>query len=127
MTPVSIYSVSPIGSSSGLITSIPHASPSIPSSQFIGSLVNKTYTRYLDSVFSVDLYTRGSFLSLLPSNISSPGPYNLIGEILGSISYWFTTTFIRSANLVSAFLSFLCWPLISNRKLPYHSCSSSSN
>lgn len=127
LTLVSIYSVSSIGSSSGMITSISHASSSISSFQVIGLLVNKTYTRYLDSVFSVDLYTRGSFLSLLPSNISFPGSYNFTGEILGSISYWFISTGICFGSLVSAFLSFLNRFLILNRKLPYHSCSNSLN
>jgi len=53
LTPVSIHSRSPIGSISGIITSTSHASSPVPLSQYIGLSVNKTYTRYSDSVSAV--------------------------------------------------------------------------
>ena len=87
----------------------------------------KTYTRYSDSVFFIDSYTRGLFLFLLPSNISSPVTHNLTGEVSAFISYRFIPCFPCSSFSFSNFLSFLYWFLVFNRKLPYHSFSNSLN
>jgi len=124
---VSIYSCSSIGLISGIITSLSHAFSSVSLFHYIGLLFNKTSTRYLDSLFFIDIYMRGLFLFFLSSNISSPVTHNPIGEISAFISYWFISCFLCFNVLFSTFLSFLYWFLLLNRKLPYHSYSNSLN
>ena len=127
LTPISIHSRTPIGSLSGIIISPSHASSPVPLSHYIGLLLNKTSTRYSDSVFFIPLFIRGLFLFLLSSNISSPVTHNPTGEVSAFISYWFIPCFPFHVIAFSTFLSFLYWFLSMNRKLPYHRYSNSLN
>ena len=54
LTLVSIYSFTSIGLLCGILTSISHGFCSVSLFLFAGVLMNKTYSRYLDSLFYID-------------------------------------------------------------------------
>ena len=92
---------------------------------FAGTLMNKTYSRYLDSFFFIDTAFRGVLLFLLLANLSFPGSFNFVGEILALISIVQIDYFFCLWLLGSSALSCFYWFVILNRKLPYHSVFSS--
>ncbi len=65
LTLVPIYSLSSIGLLCGILTSISHGFSSVSSFLFGGVLINKTYSRYFDSLFYIDSIFRGLFLFFL--------------------------------------------------------------
>ena len=127
LTLVPIYSLSSIGLLCGILTSISHGFSSVSSFLFGGVLINKTYSRYFDSLFYIDSIFRGLFLFFLLANPSFPGSFNSLGEILALISINFIDIFFCFSFLISGLFSFLYFYLILNRKLPYQSCYSCSN
>ena len=73
---VPTYSLNSIGVLSGIITSISHGFSSVGLFLFAGLLINKTYSRYLDSFFFIDSIFRGLLLFFLLANLSFPGSFN---------------------------------------------------
>jgi len=69
----------------GILTSIAHAMSSSGLFLFAGLLINKTYSRYLDSLFFVDQFTRYLFFSLCLANLSFALSFNFVGEIYALI------------------------------------------
>ena len=127
LTLVSIYSFTLIGLLCGILTSISHGFSSVSLFLFSGILMNKTYSRYLDSLFYIDSIFRGLFLFFLLANLSFPGSFNFVGEILALISIGLIGSFLCFSFLISGCFFFLYFFLILNRKLPYQSCYSSLN
>jgi len=60
-------------------------------------------------------------------NLSFPGSFNLVSEILALINIVWNNSFFCFSFLVAGLFSCYYWFLILNRKLPYHCCSSSLN
>ncbi len=127
LTLISIYSFSLIGLLCGILSCISHGFSSISLFLFSGLLFNKTYSRYFDSLFYIDSIWRGIFLFFILANLSFPGSFNFIGEILALISISTIGSFLCFLFLISAFFFFVYFFLILNRKLPYQSCYSSLN
>ena len=127
LTLVSIYSLNSIGVLSGIITSISHGFSSVGLFLFAGLLINKTYSRYLDSFFFIDSIFREVLIFFLLANLSFPGSFNLVSEILALINIVWNNSFFCFSFLVAGLFSCYYWFLILNRKLPYHCCSSSLN
>lgn len=125
LTLVSIYSLNSIGVLSGIITSISHGFSSVALFLFAGLLINKTYSRYLDSFFFIDSIFREVLIFFLLANLSFPGSFNLVSEILALINIVWNNSFFSFSFLLTGLFSCYYWFLILNRKLPYHSCSSS--
>ena len=69
----------------GILTSIAHAFCSCGLFLFAGTLINKTYTRYLDSLFFIDPFTRYLSIFFIPSNLSFAISSNFVGEIYALI------------------------------------------
>jgi NADH:ubiquinone oxidoreductase subunit 4 (subunit M) len=88
---------------------------------FVGSLISRTYSRLLDSLWFLNGIYRGLFLFFILFNISFPGSFNFVGELLSIIAIVSIDYIFALFVLLSAFLSSLLWLLILNRKLPYHS------
>jgi NADH:ubiquinone oxidoreductase subunit 4 (subunit M) len=127
LTLVSIYSCSSIGLFCGIITSISHGYSSLSLFLFAGCLINKTYSRYIDSFFFIDVESRGIFLLLLIANLSFPGSLNFVSEIVALISITFFSTFICFLFLLANIISFIYWFLLFNRRLIYRAGLSSLN
>ena len=124
---ISIYTFILLCLISSFIISISHALSSNSLFLFTGILINKTYSRYWDSLFYINSIFRFLFLFFLLSNLSFPGSFNFVGEILALITISLITSFLSFSFLVSAFFFFIYFFLILNRKLPYQSCYSSLN
>lgn len=58
-----------------------------------GLLINKTYSRYIDSIFMLDLILRAILILFILANLNVPGSINFIGEILSLISILSIDTF----------------------------------
>ena len=100
LTLVSIYSLNSIGVLSGIITSISHGFSSVGLFLFAGLLINKTYSRYLDSFFFIDSIFREVLIFFLLANLSFPGSFNLVSEILALINIvWNNSFFCFSFSL----------------------------
>ena len=104
-------------------TSFSSSAPSL----FAGPLINKTYSRYWDSFFSIDQITRLLLLFFILGNLSFAVSSNLVGEISALIGLFPIDSLWLVSYLLSRFLSTFFRSLILNRKLPYHSCYSPSN
>ena len=116
-----------IGVLCGILTSIAHSFSSSALSLFAGPLINKTYSRYWDSFFSIDQITRLLLLFFILGNLSFAVSSNLVGEISALIGLFPIDSLWLVSYLLSRFLSTFWRSLILNRKLPYHSCYSPSN
>jgi len=127
LTLVSIYWLNSISCLCGIITSISHGFCSVGLFLFSGFLINKTYSRYLDCFFFIDCMFRGVLLLFLLCNLSFPGSFNFVGEILALISIVEIDLIFCLTFLVSGFLSCFYWFLILNRKFGYSSSFKSLN
>lgn len=70
---------------SGIITSISHGFCSVGLFLIVGLLINKIYSKYLDILFFINRLFLVVFICLLICNLSFPGTFNFIGEIIGFI------------------------------------------
>jgi len=117
---VSCLSFNSCGLLSGIFISLSHSFSSIALFLLAGLLINKTYSRYIDSIFMLDLILRAILVLFILANLNVPGSINFIGEILSLISILSIDTFYIIFFLFIAFLSSLFWFIILNRKLTYN-------
>ena len=85
---ISIYSLNYSGIICSITISISHSLSSIGLSLIIGLLINKTYSRYLDSFLFINSILRGIMLLLILANLSFPASYNLISELLSLVAIY---------------------------------------
>ena len=122
LTSASIFTLSYSGFVCGIMTSIAHGFCSICLFLFAGYVMNKTCSRFVDSLWFISAILRIMLFFLFLSNISFPATINFIGEILAFLSlsqldFILTIlTLIINASL-STSLSFL----LLNRKISYYS------
>ena len=116
---VSLLSMNSSSILSGMIISLSHGISSMSLFLIVGLIINKTYTRYLDSFYFISLQLRGMLLFFLLSNLSFPGTLNFIAEILCLIAIVSVDYFFIIFFLFSTFFSTFFWFFILNRKLPY--------
>jgi NADH:ubiquinone oxidoreductase subunit 4 (subunit M) len=117
---VSCLSFNSCGLLSGIFISLSHSFSSIALFLLAGLLINKTYSRYIDSIFMLDLILRAILVLFILANLNVPGSINFIGEILSLISILSIDTFYIIFFLFTSFLSSLFWFIILNRKLTYN-------
>ena len=91
-----------------IITSFAHGLSSVALFLFIGSIITRTYSRNIDSLFFMDYNSRVILLFLLLFNLSFPATLNFIGELLAiisliSISAFFTFIFLLSSLVFTLF------------------------
>ena len=121
---ISIYSLSSIGILSTIIISLSHSISSITLFLLTGLVINKTYSRYLDSLFFINSILRGTLLLFILCNLSFPGSINFISELIALIAFYSIDYLLIILFIYSSFLSTFIWFIIYNKKLPYHSCYS---
>ena len=92
----------------------------IGTSIYRGLLINKTYSRYIDSIFMLDFIIRSILILFILSNLNVPGSINFIGELLSFISIISIDSFYIIIFLFTSFLNSWFWFLILNRKLTYN-------
>jgi NADH:ubiquinone oxidoreductase subunit 4 (subunit M) len=63
-----------------------HSFSSIALFLLIGLIINKTYSRYIDSIYFLSLSYRIFLFIFILANLSIPGSLNFIGELLAFIS-----------------------------------------
>lgn len=117
----SLLSFNSSGLLCSLIISFAHGFSSLSLFLFVGLLISRTYSRLLDSLWFLNGIYRGLFLFFILFNISFPGSFNFVGELLSIIAIVSIDYIFALFVLLSSFLSSLLWLLILNRKLPYHS------
>lgn len=117
---VSLLSFNSCGLLSGMFISLSHSFSSIALFLLAGLLINKTYSRYIDSIFMLDLILRVLLVLFLLANLNVPGSINFIGELLSLISIISIDTLFIIFFLFTSFLSSLLWFIILNRKLTYN-------
>ena len=97
---IAIFSLNVCGILSSIIISLSHGLPSVSLSVFVGFLINKTYSRYLDPCYFISTQLRCLLLFILPTNLSFPITMNFFGEIL-------TLAAIVSMDIYFCFISIL--------------------
>lgn len=117
----SLLSLNSSGLLCSLIISFAHGFSSLSLFLFVGLLICRTYSRLLDSLWFLNGIYRGLFLFFILFNISFPGSFNFVGELLSIIAIVSIDYIFALFVLLSSFLSSMLWLLILNRKLPYHS------
>jgi NADH:ubiquinone oxidoreductase subunit 4 (subunit M) len=104
---VSLLSFNSCGLLSGMFISLSHSFSSIALFLLAGLLINKTYSRYIDSIFMLDLILRVLLVLFLLANLNVPGSINFIGELLSLISIISIDTLFIIFFLFTSFLSSL--------------------
>jgi len=102
-----------------IITSFAHGLSSVGLFLFVGTVISRTYTRNIDSLFFLDFQSRCILLFLLLCNLSFPATLNFIGEILSVISLISISSFYALIFMLTSFVFTLLWFFIYNRKLPF--------
>lgn len=104
-----------------IITSFAHGLSSVALFLFVGSVIARTYSRNIDSLFFLDFKLRLILLFLLLCNLGFPLTCNFLGELLSVISLISVSSFFAFIFLLSSLVFTLFWFFIYNRKLPYYS------
>jgi len=102
---ISMLSFNSCGLLSGIFISFSHSFSSISLFLFIGLIINKTYSRYIDSIFMLDIIIRALLMLFILSNLNVPGSINFIGELLSFISIFSIDTFYVIFFLFTSFLN----------------------
>jgi len=123
---ISILSLNSCGILSGIVISISHGLSSVSLFMFAGLLINKTYSRYLDSCYFINSQLRSLLLFFLLANLSFPLSINFIAEIMSYVAIVSIDSFVVFIVLLSNYISTIFWVLILNRKLPNQCCFSFS-
>ena len=105
---VSCLSFNSIGILSAIFISLSHSFSSIALFLLAGLLINKTYSRYIDSLYMLDFSLRFIFLLFILANLNFPGSINFVGEVLSltsilSIDAFYTIFFLFISILSSLF------------------------
>lgn len=102
---VSCLSFNSCGLLSGIFISLSHSFSSIALFLLSGLIINKTYSRYLDSIFMLDFIIRSILILFILSNLNIPGSINFIGELLSFISIISIDSFYIIIFLFISYLS----------------------
>lgn len=113
----SLFSLNSCGMLSGILMSLSHSLSSVALFLFAGLLINKTYSRYIDSIFMLDLVLRSVLVFFVLANLSLPGSINFCGELLSLTALVSIDAIVVGCFLLLSFLSNLLWFMIVNRKL----------
>lgn len=113
----SLLSFNSCGLLSGIFISLSHSFSSVGLFLLAGLVINKTYSRYLDSIFMLDFALRLLFALFVLANLNIPGSANFLGELLSLVAAFSIGTFYAAFFLLTSFISSLLWFLILNRKL----------
>ena len=76
-----LFCLNSLAISGSIIVSIAHGFSSVTGFLLVGILINKTYSRYVDSFFFIDQITRLLLLLFILSNMSFAISMNFVGEI----------------------------------------------
>jgi len=85
---ISLFSLSSSGLLASIIISFSHSLSSVALFLFTGLLINKTYSRYLDSINFLYIGARAVLLLIILANLSFPGSINFISELLALIALY---------------------------------------
>ena len=78
---ISLFSLSTIGLISTITISLSHSLSSIALFLFTGLIINKSSSRYIESINFISFTLRVLLLFILLSNLSFPGSINFISEL----------------------------------------------
>lgn len=90
----------------------------------IGFIIDKSYSRFIDSFYFINIILNWLLFFSILININFPGSINFITELLSLISIISIVYFINLFILLFSFLESFIWFIIFNRKIPFHSCFS---
>ena len=79
---ISLFSLSSTGLFATIIISLSHSFSSIALFLFTGLLINKSSSRYLESISFISIALRVILLFIILANLSFPGSINFISELL---------------------------------------------
>lgn len=116
---ISIYSFNNTSILANIVISLTHSLSSISLFLLIGLVINRTYSRYLDSFFFINSVVRSIILLFILANLSFPGSINFISELLILIAIYSIHYLLLLITLLLAFINTLIWIIIYNKKLPY--------
>ena len=101
----------------GILTSIAHAFSSVSLFLFAGLIINKSYSRYLDSLVFLCVYSRSFFFLSTLFNASFPSSLNFVGELCCMIGLFCINSLWLVFYLANCFLFTFFWFLVLNIKL----------
>lgn len=85
---ISLFSLSTIGLLGSIIISLSHSITSIALFLFTGLLINKSCSRYIESINFIYIGLRVILFLIILSNLSFPGSINFIAELINLISLY---------------------------------------
>jgi len=104
---ISIISLNSSGIYCNIILSIAHACSSVGLFLMVGVIINRTYSRLIDSLYFISNYIRLILLLFIISNNGFPGSINYISEMLSLVSVISVDYILGLYLLVLSFISTL--------------------
>lgn len=103
----------------GIIISVSHGISSVSLFMWAGTVINNTYSRFIDSLFFIDTILRWLFFIFVLFNLSFPLTLNFIGELLMFTSIISINKYYSLIILFSSIITTVFWLFILNRKVWY--------
>lgn len=119
---ISLFSLSNIGLISCFILSISHSMSSISLFLFTGLIINKSKSRYIESINFLCFTLRILLLLIILSNLSFPGSINFISELSTLIALYSIDYLLLLIILFISLLSTILWIQLINIKLAFNYC-----
>lgn len=113
----SLVTFSSIGLGSCILTSISHGLSSIGLFLFVGWIINRSFTRFVDSLFFMSFSSRLLVLGLMLASLNFPGFYSFIAEVFSIISIMGLSIVFSVLFVISSVINAIFWFIIYNRKL----------
>ena len=100
---------------SGIITSLSHGFCSVGLFLMVGLLINKSYSRYMDCWFFIDYGYMIILGLLILCNLSFPGTFNFISELLCLICLLEMDCYLLWVFIIISFINYWYWFIIMNK------------
>jgi len=118
---IAISSLNSIGLLSLFFILLSHSLSSIGLFFIIGYIIDRTYSRCIDSFYFVFIIIMVLFLCILLINLNFPGSFNFITELTTLTAIYSICIYIILVLLTLSFLESFILFIILNKKIPFHS------
>ena len=119
---ISLFSLSTIGLLATIIISLSHSLSSIALFLFTGLLINKSSSRYVESINFMYIGLRTVLFLIILANLSFPGSINFISELVNIIALYSIDYLLCYYFLFLSLFTTILWFILFNIKLPFNYC-----
>jgi NADH:ubiquinone oxidoreductase subunit 4 (subunit M) len=117
---ISLFTLSSISYLTLIINSISHGINAFYAFLLFGFMINKNYSRFIDSLFFITFINRILIFIFILFNISFPLSFNFIVELLSLIILINISLFLSFIFIIISFISTLYYFLLFNRKITFN-------